>query len=137
MKNLNKKTYILAGIFLLVFLIMFSFFAYSASEKNRSEKKRYQETLQSINALPIVENPDEFVQSFNPETEEPTRLQCYGIEGCRVDSTFYPYVELIRIYAEPSKMLGKTLWVDMEWNVFWISTPDNFYGPYKSGKDFE
>src|SRR3989344_341430 len=47
-----------------------------------------------VRALPLTGNPKSFVESFNPEGQEPASLEVGGLEGRVIHSPFFPYVKL-------------------------------------------
>ena len=104
-----------------------------------------------VRALPLTGNPKSFVESFNPEGQEPVSLEVGGLEGRVIHSPFLPYVklktqsiinsEVILTYNNGEEINksteGRYLNMDPFWNIYWVEIsrfPEKtkFYGPFRS-----
>jgi len=103
-----------------------------------------------VRALPLTGNPKSFVESFNPEGQEPVSLEVGGLEGRVIHSPFFPYVKLktqnivqgqvILTYNKGEEINksteGRYLNTDTFWKVYWVEIsrfPEKtkFYGPFR------
>jgi len=87
--------------------------------------------------LPLIIDKTSFARDLKTSQFAPVLFQCHGLEGCSIQSPFFPYQQLDRVDVQHgSACSGRSLKIDSVLNVFWVQVDKDcystqFFGPFR------